>query len=351
MMFKRRVSFGEKMFFTKHLAVMLRSGIPISDVLGTLTAQAKSGAFRNILKQIHEDVSRGKSLESAFSKHEGVFDSLYLSLIRIGEESGTLEESLAYLTEQLEKENDLRKKVRSATLYPALVLSATGVIGLALALFVLPQVTELFEDLDVTLPSTTRLMMFVARIIRDYGLVIAPVAIAALFAIVVVLRLRAVKPVRDAFILKLPIVGNFLKCITLAALTRNMGIMLRSGLPVTSVLATAAAAEQNAVYRRRLEDVAMEVKKGKGIGKTLQEGKYVEFPPFASRMIEVGEKSGNLEENLLYLGEYFEAEVDDAIKNMTTILEPVLLLLIGAVVGFVALAIISPIYQVTGSIR
>ncbi len=119
-MFERRVSFSEKMFFTKHLAVMLKSGIPITDILATLTAQAKSGAFKRILEQVHADISRGKSLEKALSKHPKVFDLLYVSLIRIGEESGTLEGSLAYLTEQLEKESDLRKKVQSAMLYPAL---------------------------------------------------------------------------------------------------------------------------------------------------------------------------------------------------------------------------------------
>lgn len=346
-----RMSFSEKMFFTKHLAVMLKSGIPIADILETLITQAKSGAFKGILQQVYEDVSRGQGLEKAFAKHPKVFDPFYLSLIRIGEESGTLEESLEYLTEQLEKEDDLQKKVQSAMLYPSLILVATGVIGLALAFFVLPQITELFENLDIELPPTTRLLLFVSKLLREQGLFVIAGLFLLFFVLSFLLRSRWIKPRRDAFILRLPIFGYFLKSVAMASLSRNLGIMLRSGLPVTAALATAAEVEQNAVYKRDLEEIAAEVKKGKTIEKALQEGRYPEFPLFVSRMIGVGEKSGNLEENLVYLGEYFEAEVDTITKNMTTILEPLLLLFIGGAVAFIALSIITPIYQITGSIR
>lgn len=346
-----RISFSEKMFFTKHLALMLKSGIPIADVLETLIAQAKSGTFKKILQQGHGDVLKGQSLEKTFAKHPRVFDPFYISLVRVGEESGTLEESLGYLTEQLEKERDLRGKVQTAMLYPSLILMLTGVVGLVLAFFVLPQIVELFENLDVPLPLTTKLLIFVSKILRDHGLIIAPGLFFSTAAIGLILRSRWAKPYRDAVLLKLPIFGYFLRCVTMATLGRNLGIMLRGGLPITAALATAAATEGNAVYKRDLEDIATEVKKGKSIEKAILEGKYREFPPFVSKMIGVGEKSGNLEENLVYLGEYFEAEVDRIAKNLTTILEPALLFFIGGVVGFVALSIISPIYQITGSIR
>jgi len=349
--FTSRVSFSEKMFFTKHLAVMLKSGIPIDDILETLIAQAKSGAFKKVLQQAYEDVSKGQSLEKAFSKHPKVFDPFYLNLIRVGEESGTLEESLTYLTEQLEREGNLRRKVRSAMLYPSLVLVATGVIGFALTFFVLPQVAALFENLDVALPPTTRLLLFASSIIRDRGVLIIP-GLFLLFAVSgIVLRSRLVKPLCDMFLLKLPVVGYFFRCVAVASISRNLGIMLRSGVPITSALTTLAAIEENAVYRRDLAAIADEVKKGRSIERAIEDGKYREFPPFVSRMIGVGEKSGNLEENLSYLGEYFEAEVDSITKSMAGILEPILLLFIGGVVGFVALSIISPIYKITGSIR
>lgn len=346
-----RVSFSEKMFFTKHLTVMLKGGIPIVDILEALIVQAKSGAFQKILQQAHDDVLKGQSLEKAFAKHPKVFDLFYISLVRVGEESGTLEESLAYLTEQLEKEHDLRGKVQSAMLYPSLILAVTGMVGLVLAFFVLPQIVELFENLDVSLPPTTKLLIFVSKALRDYGFIIVPGLFFSSAAMGLILRSRWIKPYRDAVLLKLPILGHFFKCVTMATLGRNLGIMLRAGLPVTAALATAAASEGNAVYKRDLEAIATEVKKGKSIEKAILAGKYREFPPFVSKMIGVGEKSGNLEENLVYLGEYFEAEVDRITKNLTTILEPALLFFIGGVVGFVALSIIAPIYQITGSIR
>lgn len=350
-MLTSRVSFSEKMFFTKHLAVMLKSGIPIADILETLTSQAKSPAFRRVLQQVYKDASKGQSLEKALSKHPKVFDIFYLSLIRVGEESGTLGESLEFLTEHLEKENSLRRKVQSAMLYPSLVLSVTGVIGLALAFFVLPQITELFEGLDITLPFTTKFLISVARILRDYNLIVVLGILFSLVVIAFMIRSRWLKPYRDRFILRLPIFGYFFGCAAMSGLARNLGVMLKSGLPITSALATVAATAGNSVYKRDLEAIAEEVRKGKSIETALQGGKYREFPPFVSRMIGVGERSGNLEENLVYLGEYFEAEVDGITKNMTTILEPLLLLLIGGVVAFIALSIVTPIYQITGSIR
>lgn len=346
-----RVSFSEKFFFTKNLAVMLRSGISISEIIETLSTQAKSGTFKKVLFQVGEDVTRGRSLERALGKHPNLFDQFYLSLIRVGEESGTLEESLFYLIDQMEKEQELRKKVQGAMLYPAIVLMATGGIGLVLAIFVLPQIIGLFESLKVDLPITTVILISVSRFIRDWGLVALPSAVVLIIGLIALLKTRFVKPYWHAFILKLPILGSLLQNISLASLTRNLGIMLKSGLTVTAALETVSEVEGNLVYKKDLIKIAEAVKKGKSIESALVDGKYKEFPLFMIRMVGVGEKSGNLEENLVYLGDYFETEVDTVTKNLATTLEPMLLIFIGIIVAFVALSIISPIYQVTGSIR
>lgn len=345
------VSFSEKFFFTKNLAVMLKSGIPIASIVETLGDQAKSGTFKKILLQVKEDVSRGRSLEKSLSSYPKVFDQFYLSLVKVGESSGTLEESLFYLVQQLQKERDLRQKVQGAMLYPAIVLIATGGIGLALAFFILPQIIGLFESLNVQLPFTTKALIFGARLLQDWGLIIIPSAIGLLVLLGIVLQLRLVKPHWHALLLRLPIFGKLLQGISLATLARNLGIMLKSGLTITSALETSAQVERNLVYKRDLAKVAEEVRKGKSIEDILVENNFKEFPLFMVRMIGVGEKSGNLEENLAYLGDYFEDEVDTITKNLSTILEPVLLIVIGGMVAFVALSIISPIYQVTGSIR
>ncbi|NIT04368.1 hypothetical protein GTO10_05670 [Candidatus Saccharibacteria bacterium] len=351
MMILNRVSFSEKLFFTKNLAIMLKSGIPIADVVETLAAQAKGGTFKDNLNQVADDVSRGRSLEKALSKYPKVFDPFYLSLIRVGEESGTLEDSLFYLVEQMEKEQELRKKVQSAMLYPAIVLVATSGIGLVLAFFILPQIIGLFESLKVDLPITTVILIWLAKLLQDWGLIIIPAFVVFLIALVGVVQSKPIKPYWHAVILKLPVIGSLLRNISLATLSRNLGIMLRSGLTITAALQTASEVERNLVYKKDLVKIADEVRRGKSIESAIVAGEFKEFPLFTIRMIGVGEKSGNLEENLAYLGEYFEAEVDTVTRNLATILEPILLVFIGAVVAFVALSIISPIYQITGSIR
>jgi len=330
---------------------MLKSGIPISAVIETLVEQAKSGTFKKILNQVKADVSRGQSLEKSLGQFPRVFDKFYLSLISIGEESGTLEESLIYLVEQMEKEKDLRQKVQGAMLYPLIVLAATGVIGLVLAFFILPQIIDLFESLDVELPLTTSILIAVAKLLRDWGIVIIPGAIGLIIVSMAILQTKLVKPLWHRFILHLPIFGGLIQNISLATLCRNLGIMLRSGLTITSALETSAEVERNLTYQRDLKIISEEVRRGKSIADVLLAQKFREFPLFAVRMIGVGEKSGNLEDNLGYLGDYFEDEVDTLTKNLATSLEPILLVLIGGVVAFVALSIISPIYQVTGSIR
>jgi type IV pilus assembly protein PilC len=348
---RRRIPFSEKMFFTKHLSVMLKSGIPIAEILETLAVQAKSKAFKGVLEEACKDVSKGKSLEKAFAKQEGVFDLFYLSLIRVGEESGTLEESLKYLADKMEKENDLKKKVQSAMLYPIIILAATVVIGLGMGLFVLPKITDLFEEFESDLPITTEILLFFSKALKNYGFIIVPGIFILIFLLIALLRSERVRPYRDPLLLKIPILGYLFKSIAMAGLSRNLGIMLKSGLPITAALETAAQTESNFVYKRALKNIADGVQKGKSIETVITKGKYTEFPPFVSRMIGVGEKSGNLEENLAYLGEYFEAEVDTMTRNMTTIIEPLLLFVIGGGVAFIALSIISPIYQITGSIR
>jgi type II secretory pathway component PulF len=346
-----RISFSEKFFFTKNLVVMLKSGIPISKVIETLAEQTRNPAFKKVLTKVTEDISKGQSLESSLGKYPQVFDTFYLSLIRIGEESGTLEESLLYLVTHLQKEKELRQKVQGALLYPSIIIVATFGIGLAIAFFILPQIVDLFESLRVELPFTTLALIFFARILRDWGLVAVPLMIAAAVALVFLLRSQPVKPLWHRTLLHLPIVGTLFQNISLARLTRNLGIMLKSGLTVTSALETAAQVEGNLVYKRDLTRISEDVKRGKSIENALSDGHFAEFPLFAARMIGVGEHSGNLEENLAYLGDYFEEEVDNVTRNLSVILEPVLLIFIGGVVAFVALSIISPIYQVTGSIR
>ena len=349
-MFKK-FSFLDKLFFTKHLGIMLKSGIPVSEALENLEDQARASGFKKILKKVSTDIQQGKSLEKALSKHQKVFDSLYLSLIKIGERSGNLEENLEHLGKQLEKEHNFRKKTQSAMLYPLVVFSATILMGGGISLFILPKLVDFFESLDVELPLTTKILLFIAQIMKDHGLIIVSGCFAVLLLGCWVVRLRLIKPHWHRFLLRLPIFGSFVKYSQLSSFCRNLGIMLESGIPIIEALEISSEAMGNEVFKADVKKIGQAVEKGKSIEEALKKEKFFEFPSILARMVGVGEKTGHLEQNLLYLADFYEEEVDSVSKNFANILEPVMLLGIGLVVGFVALAIISPIYQLTGSIR
>lgn len=344
------ISFIDRLFFTKHLSIMLKSGIPLSEALESLKDEAKASTFKKILTRVLADVQKGKSLEEALTKHPKAFDPLYLSLIRLGERSGNLEKNLEYLTQQLEKEHNFKKKVQSAMLYPVLVLTATTFLGGGIAFFILPKLVDFFESFEVELPLTTKVLLFVAQGMKNYGILIL-LGLVALYALFIFLiKTSFIKPLWHRFLLHLPLIGTFLKGTTLSSFCRNFGIMLQSGIPIGQGLEICEGAMSNEVFKADIKKIGKEVEKGKSVEESLKKGNFFEFPSILTKMIGVGERTGNLEKNLLYLADFFEEEVDSMSKNLANILEPFLLLGIGLVVGFVALAIISPIYQLTGSI-
>lgn len=337
--------------FTKHFEVMVKSGIPLADAVATLKDQTKNNAFKKVLEGVLADVNNGQTLNKAFSLYPKVFDSLYLSLIEIGEKSGKLEENLAYLSEHMTKSYEFKKKVQGAMIYPALVLISTFVIGLVLSFFVLPKLVDLFSSLDVTLPLSTKILLFAANSMKNYGLFIGiGIAIVAAF-LTYLLRLSNIRPKWHAFLLSIPVFGTLMQNIELSSICRNLGVMLKSGLPITTTLEAEHKATDNLVYKEYLAQVLKSVDKGKSIEDTLSVKDYKFIPQFMVKMIGVGEKTGKLEDTFVYLGDFFEEEVDNTTKNLANIIEPILLIIIGMVVAFVALAIISPIYQLTGSVR
>ena len=344
-----KISFIEKLFFTKHLSIMLKSGITLPEALDSLKDEVKSPAFKKTLTNVSADVQKGKNLKEALARNPKAFNSLYLSLIRIGERSGSLEKNLEHLSTQLEKEHNFRKKVQSAMLYPLLVLSATTFLGGGIGLFILPKLVDFFEGLEVELPLTTKILLFVAQIMKNYGMIIIPGFFGLLFLGSLIVRLAAVKPHWHRFLLHSPIIGSFVKCTQLSSFCRNLGIMLQSGIPIAEALQISVDAAGNEVFKTDINKIAQAVEKGKSIESVLNKGKFFEFPSIAIKMIGVGEKTGRLEENLLYLGDFYEEELDGLSKNLSNVLEPIMLIGIGLVVGFVALAIISPIYELTGS--
>lgn len=346
-----RVTLLDKVFFTKHLSVMLKSGVPLLTSIQTILSQSTNPAFRDVLKELAKDVSDGSSLEEALRKHPKVFGPLYLNLIKVGEKSGNLEKNLEFLASQLKKEYEFRNKVSGAMLYPEIVLGTISVIGVFISIFVLPKLVDLFASLDIKLPISTRIILFVGRTMRDFGILIVGFFIGLVVLARILATMPAVKPFYHRMLLSMPVFGVFLQNIELASFTRNLGIMLKSGLPLSVALQTEYESTENRVYKEYIKALSLGIQDGRTLESVLSAPDFKFMPKIMVKMIGIGEKTGKLDESLTYLGDFFEDEVDNTSKNLGNVLEPLLLVIIGLVVAFVAFSIISPIYEFTGSIK
>lgn len=340
------VAFSEKIFFAQYLALMIKAGIPLREGIAVIQEQSKNRKFKKILEQVIRNIDRGQSLSLSLAKHPRVFSPLYTSIIQIGEESGTLEENLEYLVVLLEKNRDLRRKIKGAMVYPATILFMASILTVFITYFVMPKIIPLFESLNIKLPLITRILIWITKTLQAYGLFIL---IAILFLVVILTlfyRIRLIKFLIHKLLLKLPIIGSISRNFNISQFGRTFGILFKSGLPITRALEITGDILSNLVYKREFKKIKIEVEKGKTISDYLKKKESL-FPLMVSQMIRVGERAGKLEEVLFYLSGYYEKEVDKSIKKFSSFLEPLLLLIIGTIVGFIALAIISPIYEIT----
>lgn len=349
--FTRKPKQLDVLLFTKHMATMIKAGIPISDALSTLSAQTNSLSFRKIIDAVSADVQNGQTFAKALGKHPRVFDQFYVSLIGISEKSGSLDENLEFISKQLAKNYNLKKKIQTAMLYPTLIFIAVTIMGGFISFFILPQLVDFFSAFDIELPLTTRILLFIANAFKNYGVLIAIGFVGTFISLKLLTKTKYIKPLWDTFLIKIPIFGTFVSSSNLAQITRNLGVLIKSGVPVAQSIDITAGTLSNLKFKNDLLRIGASLTKGRNISESIEKGNYHEFPPLVSKMIGVGEKTGKLDESLLYLGDFYEEEIDNFSKNLTTILEPLLLITIGLVVGFVALAIITPIYELTGSIR
>ncbi len=345
----KRVKLVEKVNFTKHLATMLNAGIPIDEAIETLVTQATNPYFKKVLQESLESIRNGQTLSEALGKHKNAFSHFYLSLIEVSEESGTLRENMDFLAEQLNKAYILKKKIQGAMLYPSLIIAASFLMGGFISLFILPQLVDFFDSFDVDLPLTTRILLGIANLMETHGILIFGGIIALFIGLVLLIRIPSIKYVWHKILLKIPVAGKIVELGQLAKLSRNLGVLLTSGVPIASSLDVTSRTLSNLIFKEIISAVKDSIEGGKTIHETLKQKNFKEIPAIFITMVKVGEKSGTLEDSLLYLGNFYEEEIDTISDNLTTIIEPILLLGIGLGVGFIALAIITPIYELTSS--
>lgn len=345
------VSIVDKALFAKHLSIMIKSGMTLSEAIPVLIDKSTKSGMRGVLQNVMKDVAGGLSLAKALGKHPHVFDQLFIGLIEAGEQSGTLQESLVFLADQLTREKELRQKVQGALLYPAMVLIAALVMGMFISLYLLPQLLQFFTAFQVELPLATKVLLAIARYMSAYGVITFVGLFVGAVVFINAMQLSAFKSYWHAFLLKLPLLGSFLGSVQCARLNRNLGVLLKAGLPLPKALHITRNTLSNEQFKNLVKRVEKKVSAGDGIADGLEGTAGLVIPQLMIKMIQVGEKSGTLDEVLVYLGDFFEDEVEVQAKNFTTFLEPALLLSVGLAVGFLALAVISPIYELTGSIR
>ncbi len=345
------VSHIDKLLFTRELSVMLRSGVPIGEALASFSSQAKRGPMKRLVLSLLSDIENGQLFSAALTKFPKAFDALYINLVRIGETSGTLPENLAFLSREMDSSYAFRRKIQGIILYPALVLSMALVLGAAISIFILPRLIRLFDSFDIVLPLSTRILLSIASVMDRYGIIVFALLFAAIMLWRIIIALPAVKPFWHRLLLSLPVFGSFSRDVALAHFCRDMGVMLRSGLPLFEALTTESAAMENRAFARLAQSLALAVSQGRSLALELVRPQYAVIPPIVVRMITAGEKTGRLAETFAYLEEFYEAETDRRIKGMTVIFEPLLLVVIGLIVAFLATAIMTPIYSLTGSIH
>lgn len=341
-----RLSIKQKMLFARNLEVMTRSGMQILESLEILKKQTKSKAFTAMLDQLIVDVRNGHFLSAGLSHYRQVFGDFFINLIRVGETSGTLSENLKYLAEELGKKDELNKKIRGAMAYPIIILIATLGITAILAFVIFPKILPVIKSLNVPLPLPTIIFIVVSEFMIKYGLIVFISLIVLIVTLFILLRIPKFKFLWHKFLIKIPITGGISQTVNMINFSRTLGILLKSGVIIVDALEITANTINNLVYRQEIQKIAAGVRRGEPLSKFLTSDSRL-FTAIFSQMVTVGENTGKLDESMLFLSNFYESEMDESTKTMSNILEPALILVMGVVVGFVALAIITPIYKIT----
>jgi type IV pilus assembly protein PilC len=342
------VSLLDKVIFARHLSLMLRSGLALIEALEVIKEQTTSKKMGRVISGVLKDISNGATLADSLEKYPRVFSNIFVGMVRVGEASGTLERNLEYVAGVLEKDYELRKKVIAALIYPIIILVATFFVAAAMTIFVLPKLVKMFETFKISLPLATRIFLGLAKFMVANGLYVFIGAVVLVVVIRILVRARPTRPFFHLINIHLPFLKRVIRNINLARAMTVLAVLLKSGVTINEGLAITAKTIDNARYRQIFEGAVVAVKKGTSLSAALRDNPLI--PVMTSRMIAVGEKTGKLEENLFYLSDFYSGEVEQATKNLSSVIGPVLMIVIGVVLGLLAIAIISPIYQFTGSL-
>ncbi|MEK7636809.1 MAG: type II secretion system F family protein [Patescibacteria group bacterium] len=346
----QRVPVIQKIFFTQNLAVMLRGGFSISRAMGTLAVQTNHRYFRRVILSLQSDLESGLAFAPALKKYPRVFSELFTNMVAAGEVSGKLDEVLRTLTVQMKKDHQLISKVKGAMTYPLVVVVAMIGAAVAMVTFVIPKLLAVFTESNVALPLPTRILIALSHQLTAYGLWYALGVLLGVIGIVVIGRTPRGRQVYDRLALSTPILGPIIKQVNLARFTRNLSSMMATDIPIIQAFQIIAKTLGSQPYRQSIEQASQALRTGTSIAKVLERYPKL-YPPLIQQMVNVGEESGTLDEVSGELASFLEEEVDQTMANLSTIIEPVLLLVLGVGVAGMAVAILMPMYNLSNAIN
>lgn len=342
---RERITVGDVTTFTRQLATMINAGLPITDALVILRTQT-SGAMQKVVAQILSDVEGGESLSTSLSRHPKVFSPTYIALIKSGELGGVIDEVLARLADNMEKQQEFRGKVSGALIYPAIIVVGMFVVAIVMMVFVIPKLMSLYVEFNAKLPMATKILITISNAFVKFWPIFLVVGVVGFYAFLAYRRTPKGRRKTDELIFKLPIIGELQKQIVLTELTRTLSLMVGSGVSILDALNISAGVVGNVVLSDALKDAAKQVEKGFPIAYSFS--KHPEaFPFILSQMIAVGEETGKMQEVLQKVSHVFEIESDQKVKALTSAIEPLVMIILGLGVGFLVIAIILPIYNLT----
>lgn len=347
--FLNRIGFSDVVDITRQLAIMLGAGLTLIDALDILKKQTSKPALQNLLENLDKEIRGGSNFSSALALYPQHFSPLFIALIKSGEASGKLTDILLKLSDNMEKERNFRGKLRSALIYPAIIIIAMFVVGFIMITFVIPKLLELYKDFGTELPFFTKMLILISGFMTRFWPVVITAVVLGIIILKKYLNSDAGKFLRDKTILRIPILSNVIKMSALVDSTRTLSILITSGVSLLEGLSIIVDASSNVIYKGAFASIKKQVEKGSSLGNAMKQAEI--FPPILVQMTLVGEQTGHLDETIGRVSKYFETESELAIKNMTTLIEPTVLIILGLAVAALVFAIISPIYNLTTSIK
>ncbi len=340
----------QKILFTQHLSVMLDAGLSLSRALQVLAKQAgPKSYFAEVITEVQKKIEGGSSFADALKEHPKVFQPIFVSMVRLGESSGNLSNVLQQLNLQMKKNNDLVRKIRGAMYYPAVIMITMLGIIIMLVTYVLPKLIDVFEGLGADLPLSTRMLIKLNEIIQKDWLYIIIGSGILIAVFILVLKTNKGKSGLSKFGLKIPKIGGIIRKINIARFCRTFSAQLKSGVQIVDSLRIVADTMGNASYNEAVIEAAEEIKTGTAISKSFMKHEKI-FPPIVTQIMAVGEETGTLDSVLTELADFYEEEVDQELSNISSIIEPILMLVLGGGVALLAISIIGPIYSLSGQI-